>query len=97
MRTPPSASNCNASLNRFNGSFKREVVDRLAIFGEAHLRRVIDEYITDYHRERNHQGLEGCIIEAGEDVGLASEKIYRRQRLGGIFNYPYRNAAEYVA
>jgi len=56
VRTPPSAPNCNAYLERFNGSFKREAANRLILFGESHLRRVVNEYLAYYHQERNHQG-----------------------------------------
>lgn len=37
VRIPPSAPNCNAHLERFNGSFKREAADRVIFFGESHL------------------------------------------------------------
>jgi transposase InsO family protein len=93
VRTPPSAPNCNAHLERFHGSFKREAADRVIFLGETHLQRVVDEYLIHYHCERNHQGLDGRIIDAGEEVGMTSGKIYRRQRLGGLFNYYYRAAA----
>jgi transposase InsO family protein len=93
VRTPPSAPNCNAHLERFRGSFKREAADRVIFLGGAHLQRVVDEYLIHYHCERNHQGLDGRIIDAGEEVGMTSGKIYRRQRLGGLFNYYYRDAA----
>jgi putative transposase len=92
VRIPPAAPNCNAYLERFNGSFKREVADRVIFFGEAHLRRLVDEYLVYYHRERNHQGLEGQIIEPGKEVGLANGRICRRERLGGMLNYYYRDA-----
>jgi transposase InsO family protein len=93
VRTPPSAPNCNAYLERFNGSFKREAVDRLVLLGENHLRHVVDEYLVHYHKERNHQGRGGQIIEPGNEVGLAEGRICRRERLGGMFNYYYRDAA----
>jgi len=93
VRTPPSAPNCNAHLERFNGSFKREAVDRLVLLGENHLRHVVDEYLVHYHQERNHQGRGGQIIEPGNEVGLAEGTICRRERLGGMFNYYYRDAA----
>jgi hypothetical protein len=80
-------------LERFHGSFKREAADRVIFFGEAHLRRVVDEYLVHYHRERNHQGLEGKIIDPGREVGLTAGKICRRERLGGMLNYYYREAA----
>jgi len=49
--------------------------------------------VEHYHSERNHQGLANRIIcpEAGH-LG-ASGAIQRRQRLGGMLNYYYRNAA----
>jgi putative transposase len=42
VRTPPSAPNCNAHLERFNGSFKRETANCVIFFGESHLRRVVN-------------------------------------------------------
>jgi putative transposase len=93
VRIPPSAPNCNAHLERFNGSFKREAADRVIFFGESHLQRVVDEYLDHYHRERNHQGLENKIIEPGKEIGRTSGKIRRRERLGGMFHYYYRDAA----
>lgn len=46
--TPPSSPNCNAHIERFHGSFKREVGDRMMFIGEAHLQRSIDEYVDYY-------------------------------------------------
>ena len=62
VRTPPSSPNCNAHLERFHGSFKREVANRMIFFGERHLQHSIDEFLEYYHEERNHQGLGGQII-----------------------------------
>ncbi len=93
VRTPPSAPNCNAHLERFNGSFKREAADRVIFFGENHLKRVVDEYLVHYHRERNHQGLDGSIIESYEEIGRTTGDICHRERLGGMFHYYYRDAA----
>ena len=93
VRTPPSAPNCNAYLERFSGSFKREAADCVIFFGEPHLRRVVDEYLVHYHHERNHRGRDGRIIESGGEVGLTAGLICRREGLGGMLNYYYRNAA----
>lgn len=89
VRIPPSAPNCNAHLERFNGSFKREAADRVIFFGESHLQRVVAEYLDHYHRERNHQGLDNKIIEPGSEIGRTNGKIRRRERLGGMFHYYY--------
>ena len=83
----------DAHLERFHGSFKREVVERMIFFGEDHLRRTIKEFLVYYHCERNHQGLAGQIIEPGSEIELSSAKVCRRERLGGMLNYYYREAA----
>lgn len=56
VRTPPNSPNCNSYIERFHGSFKREVADRMIFLGEDHLQRSIDDYLEYYHHERNHQG-----------------------------------------
>ena len=65
----------------------------MILFGEQSLRRVTREFLVHYHRERNHQGLENRLIFPGPtDVDLAAP-IESRQRLGGMLNYYYRQAA----
>lgn len=92
VRTPPQSPNCNAHIDRFHRSFKREVADRMIFLGEEHLRSTIDEYLAYYHRERNHQGLAGRIIEPSAEVGSLEGQVRHRERLGGLLNYYYRDA-----
>ena len=73
--------------------FKREVANRMIFLGEDHPRHAIAEYLKYYHRERNHQELAGRLIESGAEIGSFGGKVCRRQRLGGMLNYYYRNAA----
>ena len=68
-RTPARSPNYNAHVERFHGSFKREVANRMIFLGEDHLRRVIVEYLEYYHRERNHQGLAGRVIQPEAEIG----------------------------
>jgi len=35
----------------------------MIILGEAQLRRTITEYLTHYHRERNHQGIANELLD----------------------------------
>jgi len=59
---------------------------------EAHLRWLLREYVAHYHNERPHQGLDGALIEPANDNG-ASGPVVRRERLGGLLNHYYREAA----
>ena len=65
----------------------------MIFLGEDHLRRATAEYLEYYHRERNHQGLAGRLIEPGAEIGSSAGKVCRRQRLGGMLNYYYHEAA----
>ena len=61
--------------------------------GEHHLRRAVREYVSHYHGERNHQGLDNKLIGSlGKDT-LTQGPIQRRERLGGMLSYYYRAAA----
>ena len=93
VRLPPHSPNLNAHLERFWRSLKEECLDRMIFFGEGPLRRAVQEYVCYYHHERNHQGLENRIIEAGEELGQVKGVIHCRQRLGGTLKYYHRLAA----
>jgi hypothetical protein len=60
--------------------------------GEEHLRELIREYIAHYHVERPHQGLGGAFVQSPDDHA-ADGPLVRRERLGGLLNYYYREAA----
>ena len=93
VRLPPQSPNLNAHLERFWRSLREECTDRMIFFGETMLRSAVREYILHYHGERNHQGLENRLIEAGGEVGSPVGEIRRRGRLGGLLHYYYRQAA----
>lgn len=90
---PPRAPNCNAFAERFVLSIKKECLNRVILFGEASLRRALREYVSHYHTERNHQGVENRLLKPLTTVSSINEPIQRRERLGGILNYYYREAA----
>jgi putative transposase len=64
----------------------------LIIFGERGLRRAISEFVTHYHLERNHQGLGNRLILHRAKLNTDGS-LRRRDRLGGLLNYYYREAA----
>ena len=93
VRLPPGTPNLNAHLERFHLSIKSECLSRMIFFGEKSLRRAVTNYLEHYHAERNHQGLGSEIIEPGDEVGAVAGRIDCRERLGGMLNYYYRDAA----
>jgi hypothetical protein len=49
---------------------------------------------TAHHAERNHQGLGNrLILPDSAHVVSTTDEILRRERLGGMLNYYYREAA----
>ena len=73
-------------------SIKGECLGKLVLLGENHLRTAVREYVAHYHIERNHQGLEGRLIETpANDSGTGP--IDSRERLGGLLRFYHRHAA----
>ncbi len=78
LRTAYRAPKENATCERFLGSVRRECLDHVLVLGEAHLRRILREYVAYFNTARPHQGLEqripaptqGCVLrpEPGRTV-----------------------------
>ena len=56
--TAPRSPWQNAYVERLIGSIRRECLDHLIIFGEAHLRRVLRAYADYYNGIRTHLSLD---------------------------------------
>jgi putative transposase len=93
VRLPPRSPNLNAHLERFWRSLKEECLERMIFFGEKSLRQALEQFLTHYHRERNHQGLGKRLIDPGKEVGRSVGEVRCRERLGGMLRYYYRQAA----
>jgi len=94
VRLPARSPNLNAYAERFVRSVKSECLARVIPLGEQHLRHILMEYVEHYHRERSHQGIGNQLIEplpANSNAGEGA--VRRRERLGGVLNYFYRDAA----
>jgi putative transposase len=92
IRLPPRSPNLNAYAERFVRSIKDECLDRMIFVGQASLRRAVTEYVSHYHAERNHQGLENRLIVPAS-IPLNDGAVHRHARLGGTLNFYYRKAA----
>ena len=95
IRTPYRAPNANAYAERWVRSARAECLDHILIVGEAHLRRVLSEYVTDFNRSRSHQGINQRVPdrESNPDIAAATaEQIVSFPVLGGL-HHEYRRVA----
>jgi putative transposase len=97
VRTAVQASRMNAICERLVGTPRRELLDRVLILGEAHLRAVLAEYQAHYNTARPHQGIAQRIPDGEHADQLAvavldRARIDRKPVLGGLIN-EYSRAA----
>jgi len=78
-------------MERFFGSLKRECLDKLILFGERSLRNIAS-YLTHYHDERPHQGLDNELITPLEKPPDQLGNVECHERLGGLLR-SYRHDA----
>ena len=88
----PSGS-LNAYAERFVLSVKSECLDRMVPLGEAHSRRMVKQYAVHHHLERPHQGLGNELVLGAGEAKPVEGVIRRRERLGGMLSFYYRQAA----
>ena len=92
LKIPKMSPNLNAHCERFVLSIKTECLDKMFIFGERHLRYVINQYVAHYLTERPHKVLGRRIVEP-ETPMPAEGEVLCRERLGGLLKTYYRQAA----
>ena len=93
IRLPAKRPNLNAYAERFVRSIEEEARRRVVPLGEGHLRTVVREYVTHYHEERNHQSIGNQLIAPRLESKAKAGPVHRHERVGGILNYYYRQAA----
>lgn len=92
-KIPPRSPRANANAQRFAGTLRAEVTDRMLIANEQHLRRTLDRYVRHYNRRRPHRALHLQPPRPDRPViDLTLERIKRRPVLGGLIN-EYEHAA----
>ena len=95
LRTPVRAPRANAYAERWVGTVRREVLDRMLIVGCRQLRSVLAEYVDHYNGHRPHRALgAGPTARARRttDHPGGLEGLLRRDRLGGLI-HEYAQAA----
>jgi hypothetical protein len=93
VKLPARSPNLNAYAERFVLSAGRECLNKVIPFSEEHLRKIVLEFVDHYHGERNHQGFGNQLIETTIASASNAGAVKYRERLGGILNFYYRDAA----
>jgi putative transposase len=98
VRTAVQAPRMNAICERLVGTLRRELLDRVLILGEGHLRAVLAEYQVHYNTARPRQGIAQRVPDGEHDGGhltvadLDRGRIHRKPVLSGLIN-EYARAA----
>ena len=88
----------NATCERLPGTLRRELLDRMLILSEAHLRAILIEYQAHYNTARPHQGIAqrvpGCEreIPCVTAVDLYVQRVRRKTVLNSLINEHSRAA-----
>jgi transposase InsO family protein len=87
LLTAPQAPRMNAIMERWVGSVRRELLDRILIMNARHLCKVLAEYESHFNEHRPHRALNHASpLRALPDPADADIKITRRDRLGGLLH-----------
>jgi putative transposase len=94
LRTAVQGPWMNAICERLIGTLRRELLDRVLILGEGHLRAVLGEYQVHYNTARPHQGIAQRVPGSSHLIvaDLDRRRILRKPVLCGLIN-EYSRAA----
>jgi putative transposase len=82
----------NGIAERWVQSCRRDLPNHVIALDEAHLRRLLSDYVRYYHEDRTHLGLKKE-TPTGRIRSLASGRITARARLGSL-HHRYDRAGE---
>jgi hypothetical protein len=92
LRTAVQAPRMNAICERLIGTLRRELLDRVLIISEQHLRAVLTEYQEHYNTARPHQGIAQRVPDGEPDAprgtvtDIDARQIRRKPVLRGLIN-----------
>jgi hypothetical protein len=98
LQTAVQAPRMNATCERLVGTLRRELLDRMLILGEAHLRAVLTEYQEHYNTARPHQGIGQRVPTLNTSLPcntaghVHARQIRRKPVLSGLINEYVRAA-----
>jgi transposase InsO family protein len=86
LRTAVQSPRMNAICERPVGTLRRELLDRVLILGERHLRAVLTDYQVHYNTARAHQGIAQHIPDYERDVPRATLTDIDTQQIRPVLN-----------
>ena len=94
LRTPVRAPRANAYAERWVGTVRRELLDRMLILGCRQLRAVLTEYADHYNGHRPHRAMGQAPPHGSAEPPVipGPGRVARRDRLGGLI-HEYAQAA----
>ena len=98
LKTPYHAPRANAVCERFMRSVRQECLDRLLIFREKQLQRILNLYVAYFNQARPHQGIQQQLPEPSRSSlssHCAADKVMAVPILGGL-HHDYQRASGFV-
>lgn len=71
----------------------REVLNKMILFGERHVRHAVQNYADYYNAERPHQGVGNRRLTEPTEPQPKEGVVHCRERLGGLLKSYYRKAS----
>jgi len=93
VKTAPRSPWQNPYVERLIGTLRRECLDHVMVLNEAHLRRLLRDYLTYYHRCRTHLSLEKDSPESRPVERPDQGGIVEMPMVGGLHHRYTRRAA----
>ena len=93
VKTAPRSPWQNPYVERLIGTLRRECLDHVIVWNESHLRRLLRDYLTYYHRDRTHLSLEKDAPEPRPVERPDHGAIVEMPVVGGLHHRYTRQAA----
>ncbi|MEU3649880.1 integrase core domain-containing protein [Lentzea sp. NPDC034063] len=87
VKIPPRCPRANCYAERFVGTVRRELTDRLLIVNEHHLKSVLNRYVSRYNHRRPHRARRHTPPRPDRSIAEPDCRSVRRRRVrGGLIN-----------
>jgi putative transposase len=93
VKTAPRSPWQNPYVERLIGTLRRECLDHVVVLNEAHLRRLLRDYLLYYHSARTHLSLNKDSPERRAMERLDQGRIVETPMVGGLHHRYSRLAA----